>query len=163
MQRTNRESITCIRALGGSTATNSLETETFDSHPPWGQHPWLESTDANGGTTTVLVTLDPGYSDRECAETLSLLGPELTETCTALNLHEDGSHSARQTFEQLLADGEGPGACGFDCAAEWYSFSVDCDGFLTRQYPFLAAFTALCGATNGAMVIYDVDRYDILI
>ena len=53
---------------------------TYQAFPPWGPHSaWNEVADAAGTLSPVMVTLDPGFSDRECTEALRLYAPELTE------------------------------------------------------------------------------------
>ena len=63
----------------------------------------------------------------------------------------------RQTFNELLAAGTGPAACGYDCSAKWHEYSNDCADFLGRNHAGLAGFTALCTATHQTMTIYDID------
>eukprot|EP01051_Picozoa_sp_SAG22_P002430 SAG22_NODE_107_length_19899_cov_24.034141_7_plen_1894_part_00 len=143
--------------IGRSLSTNSAAVETYEGHPPYGQHAWSESSDAQGGTATAHISLDPGYSDQDCRESLTLMSPELTESCCKLRMEEGGGYTTRHNFEQLLAAGTGPDKCEYDCAALFHEFSVDCRDFLGRNHPGLAQFSALCSMTHQSMIVYDVD------
>jgi hypothetical protein len=75
-------------------------------------------------TQDVTLTLEPGFTDDDCANGLALLAPQLTEFCC-----EDGT-----TFEALLQRaGAGPAACGFDCAHTWSTYVVGCGTFLQHK------------------------------
>eukprot|EP01052_Picozoa_sp_SAG31_P065601 SAG31_NODE_24426_length_481_cov_1.107330_1_plen_155_part_10 len=44
-------------AIGRSLTFKSAEVETYEDHPPYGDHAWKEVTDAHGSTETVQVVL----------------------------------------------------------------------------------------------------------
>eukprot|EP01051_Picozoa_sp_SAG22_P013313 SAG22_NODE_1476_length_4329_cov_2.702128_2_plen_181_part_00 len=94
--------------LGVDLRSYDALVETYEGHPPWGNHTgWNELQDSAGTVRPVRVSLKPGYSDHDCQESLRLRGPDLTERCLDGKRHADGSFTTRQTFEQLLAAGTG--------------------------------------------------------
>ena len=146
-------------AIGENPHTNFVLVETYEDHPPWGEHGgWNEITDSHGAMSPVRLLLSPGFSDHDCGEALRLNGPELTERCFAGKRGADGSFRTQQSFEQsIAAGGGGPEICGYDCTEIWYEYSEDCSDFLVRNYAGLAGFTARCGVTHESALIYNVD------
>lgn len=143
--------------LGPDHTTYIAIIESYEGLPPWQLHNWQEAIDSEGGTSTVRVQLSPGYSDNDCHEALQLLTPALTETCCkALMTGDDEGTESRRTFEDHLEARSAPEQCHYDCASEWYEYSVDCADFLGRTRPFLADFSSTCAETHASMSIYNV-------
>ena len=86
-------------AIGTDLRSHILECESYEDRPGWGTNVWKEECAANGGAQQDRpLTLMPGFTDSDCKEGLTLLGPDLTEVC-----------SGGDPFDALLAAGAGRG------------------------------------------------------
>ena len=78
------------------------------------------------------MTLDPGFSQHDCEQALSVIQLEINDMCCD---DDDECHGV-------------PTSCGPDCARVWYPYSQDCADFLGTDYD---TFTGQCAATFRSM------------